>query len=218
LTRTRRSTYALSRRQRAAVIGVCLAGMALLVWLDHDLIAPRWTSSSAARRPAFAADFARYHGGGFLVARVVDGDTLHLAVPDSAGETTKVRLLGIDAPELGGGARERMHFGPEAAAFAERLALGKRVTVYLDEQATSRDRYGRLLAYLELPDGRFLNEELLLEGYAYADLRFRHSYYQKYQQLEAGARTLNKGLWAQVTPEQMPSWRRRMQQETSSRP
>ena len=43
----------------------------------------------------------------------------------------------------------------------------------------------RLLAYIELPDGRFLNEELLSEGFAYADLRFRHSYYQKYQQLEA---------------------------------
>jgi micrococcal nuclease len=140
---------------------------------------------------------------------VVDGDTLHLDVADASGSVTKVRLVGIDTPELGNSGKEAMYFSREAAAFARRLALSKTVTVYLDERAGSRDRYGRLLAYVELPDGKFLNEELLLEGYAYADLRFRHGYYQKYQQLEASARALRKGLWAHVTPEQMPIWRQR---------
>jgi endonuclease YncB( thermonuclease family) len=209
LTRRRKSNYAWSRRTRAALVSICLTGAALLVALDRGLVAPRWSRPSATRGQAFAADFARYHGRSFPVVHVVDGDTLHLGVPDAAGPVTKVRLLGIDTPEIGSGSQKPMYFGREAAAFARQSVLGKTVTVYLDERAGSRDRYGRLLAYLALPDGKFLNEELLLEGYAYADLRFRHGYYQKYQQLEASARALKKGLWAHVTPEQMPPWRQR---------
>ena len=154
----------------------------------------------------------RYHGGSFPVVRVVDGDTLHLGIADSADEVTKVRLIGIDAPEMGGGERERMYYAEEATAFTKRLALDRQVTVYLDQQAGSRDRYGRLLAYIQLPDGRFLNEELLSQGFAYADLRFKHGYYQKYQQLEAGARAVKEGLWARVKPEQMPAWRQKRMQ------
>jgi endonuclease YncB( thermonuclease family) len=209
LARKRSSHYAGSRRTRAALVGLCLTGAALLVALDRGFVAPQWSRPAASRGQAFAADFAQYHGRSFPVVHVVDGDTLHLGVPDASGPVTKVRLIGIDTPELANGGRKPMYFGPEAAAFAKRLAMGKTVTVYLDERAGSRDRYGRLLAYLALPDGKFLNEELLLEGYAYADPRFRHSYYQKYQQLEASARALKKGLWAHVTPEQMPPWRQR---------
>jgi endonuclease YncB( thermonuclease family) len=90
------------------------------------------------------------------------------------------------------------------------LAAGKRVTVHLDETERTRGNYGRLLAYLELPDGTVLNELLLAEGYVYADLRFRHSYFHKYGQLEASARALRKGLWAEVTRDDLPDWLQRM--------
>jgi micrococcal nuclease len=100
-----------------------------------------------------------------------------------------------------------MYFGPEAAEFTKKLVLGKPVTVYLDETRT-RDKYDRLLAYIKLPDGGFLNEVLLTEGFAYADLRFKHNLYNKYKQLEAAARSRKKGLWPKVTPEQWPEWRR----------
>lgn len=177
-------------------------------------MAPRWSDFLTPGEQTAGTDMARYHGQSFPVVRVVDGDTLHLGIADSAGEVTKVRLIGIDAPEMGGGERERMYYAEEATAFTKRLALGRQATVYLDRQAGSRDRYGRLLAYIQLPDGRFLNEELLSEGLAYADLRFKHGYYQKYQQLEAGARASKKGLWAHVKPDQMPAWRqKRMQAE-----
>jgi micrococcal nuclease len=162
-------------------------------------------------------DLGRYHGRKFLVVKVVDGDTLHVAAPDLGRDTTKVRLLGIDAPEMGTSKSERMYFAEEATAFARRLAVSQEVGLYLDERAGSRDRYERLLAYVELPDGRFLNEALLSGGYAYADRRFRHSYYQKYLQLEAGARSLGQGLWKGVTPEQMPPWLQRMQADAPAR-
>jgi len=213
LARTRGSIGALSRRKRAVLIGIGLIGTAFLIWLDRSVVSPQWVDSPTSASQAMARDLARYHGQSFSVARMVDGDTLHLDTPDGPNDVTKVRLLGIDTPEMGSDANERMYFAEEAGAFASRLALGKNVRVHLDEQAGSRGHYGRLLAYVELPDGRFLNEELLLQGYAYADLRFKHSYYHKYRQLEASARALKAGLWARVTPERMPPWRQRMQTE-----
>ncbi len=98
-----------------------------------------------------------------------------------------------------------MYFGPQAAEFTTKLTLGKPVQVYLDTTRT-RGYYGRLLAYVRLPDGRFLNEVLLSEGFAYADLRFRHNFYNKYPQLEASARSQKKGLWENVKREQLPEW------------
>ena len=207
----------MSRRIRAVLIGLSLIGTALLVWFDRDVAAPRRSRSSASGHQSFAADLARYQGEKFRVVKVIDGDTLHIAAPDQGRETTKVRLLGIDAPEMGSSTSERMYFAEESTAFAKRLALDKIVGVYLDERAGSRDRYERLLAYIELPDGRFLNEELLSQGYAYADRRFRHSYYQKYLQLEAGARSAGQGLWRDVTPEQMPPWLQRVQSGARTR-
>jgi micrococcal nuclease len=102
-----------------------------------------------------------------------------------------------------------MYFGKEASDFATKLALGKQVTIYLEKEKKPRDKYHRLLAYIQLSDGTFLNEILLSEGYAYADLRFKHGLYNKYKQLESVARSQKKGLWANVTPEQMPKWRQK---------
>jgi endonuclease YncB( thermonuclease family) len=206
----------ISRRKRAIVIGLGLIATALLVWLDRDFIGPQWSTPSSSRRQTISVDLARYDRGEFRVVRVVDGDTLHLGVPDGGNTTTKVRLLGIDAPEMGFGGGTPMYFAEEATALARDLALGGTVRVYLDESAGIRDKYGRLLAYIELPDGRFLNEELLLAGCAYADLRFRHSYYYRYRQLEAGARAAKQGLWAHVSPEQQPQWRQERQADTGS--
>ncbi|UCD53172.1 MAG: thermonuclease family protein [Phycisphaerales bacterium] len=162
---------------------------------------------SEGSEPTAAQDVTRYHGKAFIVLRVVDGDTLHIDAPDNGTSVTKVRLLGIDAPELGRMGESPTHFAREATDDARQRAEGLEVTVYLDETGCTRGKYGRLLAYVELPDGQFLNELLVSEGYAYADPRFPHSYLHRYQQLEGSARALKKGLWAEVTPEDMPSWR-----------
>jgi micrococcal nuclease len=217
VARRRKSNRALSRRTRAVLVTISLIGTALLVWFDRNVTSPHWSGPSASQRPSFAADLARYHGRKILVVKVVDGDTLHLAAPDLGNNVTKVRLVGIDAPEMGASRSARMYFAEESTAFAKRMALDKVVGVYLDERAGSRDRYERLLAYIELPDGRFLNEELLSQGYAYADRRFRHSYYQKYLQLEAAARSGGRGLWQNVTPEQMPPWLQKLESGKKTR-
>lgn len=213
-----KSTYARSRRRRVVLVGICLVAMALLVWLDRSVIGPKWTGRLASQEQASTDDVARYHAKTFSVVRVIDADTLQIDAPDGRDPTTTVRFLGIDAPEMGDAETEPVYFARQSAEFARGLALGKDVTLYLDEGGDSRGYYGRLLAYIELPDGAFLNEMLVYEGYAYADLRFRHSYYQKYRQLEASARALGKGLWAEVSREQLPPWLQRMQPELLTQP
>jgi micrococcal nuclease len=90
------------------------------------------------------------------VERVTDGDTLRLS------GIGRVRLIGIDTPEVFGGAE---CFGREASAFAKRLLPpGARVRYRLGIEP--RDRFGRALAYVWLRDGRFLNGLLVERGYA----------------------------------------------------
>ncbi|MHC4222058.1 MAG: thermonuclease family protein, partial [Planctomycetota bacterium] len=120
--------------------------------------------------------------------------------------STRIRLWGVDTTATKQPGKPIMYFGPEATEFTSKLTAGKEVTIYLDTQKRTRGRYGRLLAYVQLEDRRFLNELLLLEGFAYADLRFRHSFYHKYIQLEATARSRKRGLWEKVTHEQLPEW------------
>ncbi|HUU83282.1 MAG TPA: thermonuclease family protein [Phycisphaerae bacterium] len=156
-------------------------------------------------------DYTRYHDKVFEVAYLVDGDTLDIDVPDGRHPTTRIRLWGVDAPEVTGGRQRGMHYGSEASAFAKRRLMGRRVRVVLSPSRT-RGKYGRLLAYVYLePSGVMFNELLLENGYAYADRRFPHPYKRQFKSIEERARKQGVGLWADVTADQMPEWRRRME-------
>jgi micrococcal nuclease len=205
--------YAMSRRMRNVVAVIITLTAATLFFLDHSCISRSVTKSlQSAQQPA-SSDISKYHGRQFTVVKVVDGDTLDIDIPDLSADGgrnynhTRIRLLGIDTPETKDPRTGPMYFGKEASDFATKLAFGKQVTIFLDKDRNPRDKYHRLLAYIQLPDGTFLNEILLSEGYAYADLRFKHGLYNKYKQLESVARSQKKGLWASVTPEQMPKWK-----------
>jgi micrococcal nuclease len=121
------------------------------------------------------------------VVRVVDGDTVVLR---AAG---KSRLIGVDTPEVFGG---QECFGREASAFAKRLLrVGLRVGVERDAEA--RDRYGRTLIYLRLPDGRSFNELLVSQGFAVPltiPPNVRHA--ERFHELARRARERQAGLWA----------------------
>jgi endonuclease YncB( thermonuclease family) len=206
LTRKKKTTYAMSRRGRNLAFAVVLLSAVLLVWLDRGPLWRRWQTPPKSGSRAEADDNRKYHGKPFTVVNVVDGDTIDIDMPDGKYERTRIRLWGIDTPETRSTKYGSMYFGREAGEFAKKLTLGKRVTVYLDEGNNTRGKYGRLLAYVRLPDDGFLNEVLLTEGFAYADRRFRHSLYNKYKQLESLARSQKKGLWEHVTREQLPPW------------
>ena len=174
----------------------------------HSPFRQWWQTQPQTSEQAKASDFEKYHAKTFTVAGVVDGDTIDIDIPDGEYNRTRIRLWGIDTPETKHPEVGVMYFGPQAAEFATKLVLGRQVTVYLEEHRT-RGYYGRLLAYVQLPDRGFLNEVLLTEGFAYADLRFKHSFFNKYKQLEANARSQKKGLWPKVSREQLPEWLQR---------
>lgn len=168
-----------------------------------------------------ADDWQRYHGQIYTVSRVVDGDTVDLDVADIQQQrrTTRVRLWGVDTPEKARGKREAMHFADQATAFVVAQVQGKAVQLYLHPDKATRGKYGRLLAYLVVPEThQVLNELLLVTGHAYADRRFDHQHMERYVQLEETARREHRGLWAEGTPEQWPAWRKRMIGSDQPRP
>jgi micrococcal nuclease len=127
---------------------------------------------------------------GDTVVRVVDGDTVVLR---SAGRS---RLIGVDTPEVSG---TPGCFGEEASAFARRT-LPPGLPVQVERDAESRDRYGRSLIYLTLPDGRSFNELLVDEGFAVPlTIAPNVRYAGRFRALARRARDERAGLWSRAT-------------------
>ncbi|MCB2225274.1 MAG: thermonuclease family protein [Desulfarculaceae bacterium] len=143
------------------------------------------------------------------VVYINDGDTILVSIK---GREELVRLLGVDAPETGhskGLARRarRHHRTPEqeaAAGQAARQAARALVKVgdmvkLVDGRPLSdyRDRYGRLLAFVYLPDGRMLNQEMIAGGWARVYRRFNYRHKADFRRAEREARKAKRGLWAE---------------------
>ncbi len=126
------------------------------------------------------------------VVRVIDGDTIAVSID---GRQDTVRYIGVDTPELRHPTRGVEPFGPEASAYNEGLLRDGRVC--LERDITERDRYDRLLRYVWLEDGTFVNEALLLAGLAQVityppDVKYVESRYLPAQQQ---ARDAGLGIW-----------------------
>lgn len=153
------------------------------------------------------------------VIRVIDGDSLLVR---EGGEEVNVRLIGIDAPEAEDNPKAEadasnqhetlatvIKNGKEAAQYLKRL-LHPGVTVTLVTDVQSKDIYGRLLAYVYLPDGKLLNEAIVRAGYAVPlviepDTRFR----KKFQSAYESALKAKRGLWAKPIPGGLTAVKRR---------
>ncbi len=123
------------------------------------------------------------------VVGVADGDTITVLREKAS---VKLRLQAIDCPE------KDQPYGARAKLLTSELAFGKTVTV----KVATRDQYGRLVAWVYLPGGKCLNEELLRAG-----LAWHYVHYDKSKQLaglEAAARAARRGLWADASP--TPPW------------
>lgn len=140
-------------------------------------------------------DWHRYHGQAFNVIHVVDGDTLVLDIDDGDQATTRIRLWGVNTPEMNTQSSAAPEpFAQEATDFTQRLTNNQRVTVYLQHHRL-RGRYGRLLAYIELPNGTVLNAALIEQGYSKHDDRWSHDQAIAYDRLEQQARQNRRGVW-----------------------
>ncbi|HWI54822.1 MAG TPA: thermonuclease family protein [Desulfobacteria bacterium] len=139
-----------------------------------------------------AADSESSSGSGrYKVLRVVDGDTIVISYK---GKNEKLRFIGINTPEAHHPEKGAEPYGVEAAGYTKRLLENQAVRIKFDVQ--QRDKYGRLLGYVYLADGTFVNARLLAEGYAQVmtvppDVR----YAEYFVRLEQEARKAEKGLW-----------------------
>ncbi len=202
-------SYAMSSKRRNLVFAFVFLLLALLAVLD--LVSRKLDDrvGISSKKQQLHGDYNKYHGRSFVVVKVVDGDTLDINIPDGNHTTTRIRLWGVDTPETSKSPAGQMYYGPEASKFVSELVHNKNVTVYLDPGNNSRGKYKRLLAYLQMEDGRYLNSVIISEGYGYADLRFEHSWYNTYKQQESAARSQKKGLWRGVRREMLPGWLQR---------
>jgi len=132
-------------------------------------------------------------GESYPLMRIVDGDTM---IVGFSGTTEYVRLIGIDSPEQHdpGGVE---CYATEATAHMQELAQTGLVVLHFDESQGTRDSYGRLLAYVELPDGTDLGEMMLADGYA-REFTYAAAYERQstYKAAEASAIENQTGLWA----------------------
>lgn len=138
--------------------------------------------------------------GLYRVIKDVDGDTIQV---DMNGTPETVRFIGIDTPETHKPNTPVQCYGPEAAAYTKSQVEGKSVRLEADPLDTNRDRYGRLLRYIYLPDGTLLQDALVNQGYAFAYPLFPYQKKEAIKAEEQAAKAAGKGLWSacQVTVE-----------------
>ena len=165
----------MSSRRLLVVVAAALVAAALTLLLgDHDADAP---------------------AAGARVVRVVDGDTVRVAVD---GREQSVRLLGIDTPETHRPGVGIECGGPEATrSLSALLPGGTRVSLEPDPSQDRVDRYDRLLAYVRLPDGRLAEEEQLAAGWAtvYVFEGRPVSRDAQFRRASASARAARRGVW-----------------------
>jgi micrococcal nuclease len=132
---------------------------------------------------------------------VSDGDTIVLS------DGRKVRLIGVDTPELKDTARNRdsarrnkldertvRSYAKKSKAYLDSLVKGK--TVRLDHDRQKIDKYGRTLAYVyREPDGLFVNADIIRQGYGFPIVHFPFKYKDQFEELRDQARKEGRGFW-----------------------
>lgn len=160
--------------------GPLCGALALLLWL---LPFAACSPGAALEKP----------GTIYAVKKVVDGDTFW--VDNGTRKGMKVRLIGVDAPETRRtGKKKKGYYGKEAKDYVTQKLQNGPVRLVTD--VDSLDRYGRTLAYAYLPDGTFLNADLVKNGYAVVMTvppNVRHA--DLFIKLQRKARKQQKGLW-----------------------
>ena len=139
------------------------------------------------------------------VVSIVDGDTLKITYN---GQKESVRLIGIDTPESRINKKTKKDAKRSGQDIETIIAMGKRATAYVESLVSTgntitiefdvqeRDRYGRLLGYVYLSNGKMLNEEIIKAGYAKVmtippDVKYKDRFLNAFKY----AREAKRGLW-----------------------
>jgi len=139
----------------------------------------------------FAAPSLSFAGPGrweAQVTRVNDGDTVTIKMD---GKTYRTRLIGMDAPEMG-----QQPWGRKAKEHLQKIMNESSGKVQAEMDVTKYDKYNRLLAYLWTNDGRMINEQMVLDGYAVLfTIQPNSRYVDRFKKAQHSARNDRRGIW-----------------------
>lgn len=177
----------LTRRQKKTIVSLILAILTLLVGFltEHN------TQIQQAVVPLSP--------GTYKVTQFHDGDTISV---DMDGIEEEIRFIGVDTPETQDPRKAVQCFGHAASAFTKQLIGTQPIRLEADPLSSNRDRYGRLLRYVYLPDGTLIQAEIIKEGYGFAYVSFPFNKSEEFSTYQREAREQNKGLWSMCTPNQ----------------
>lgn len=147
------------------------------------------------------------------VIRVIDGDTIEIETKPSSVKALegrqKVRYIGIDTPELHDPKKPVQCFSKESFEINKKLVEGK--VVSLEKDISEKDKYGRLLRYVFLPQqekettssGFMINDYLVRQGYGHAvtfppDIKYQ----EQFRNAQKEARDQKRGFWSQCRSSQ----------------
>ncbi len=174
-------------------------------WTDENGI--RHFSNIAPARNQNVEEFEEsnsvFKGQKFKVIKIYDGDTIKATGLDLH---FKIRLVGIDCPETGYGAREDQPFSRKAKQYLEKLLGNQKIAI----KSYGTGGYNRQLAEIFV-NGRNVNLEMIKAGFAevYKGRRPKKLDSKTYLREESRAKRAGKGMWAQgnsyISPRQ---WRK----------
>lgn len=175
--------------------------LAAFVYFGIKYVVPKLEQKD--KKEKVAAD-NRFHP----VKKIFDGDTFEAEID---GKTEKVRMLGIDTPEKYESGKldkdsERtksdkktiMKLGDMSYQYVYKMLTGKKVRLENDPIGDDKDKYGRILRYVYLEDGTFVNLKIVEDGYANAYKRFELTKKNEFADAERRARENKRGLWGDI--------------------
>ena len=174
------------------------AAVALLLALGAAQLASRAGQAEPASQVAAATVQSTTTPDTYFVQKVVDGDTVDVNI---GGTTTRLRLIGMDTPEVVDSRKPVQCFGREASAEGHKLLESQWVRLQYDTVTGKKDIYGRTLAYVFLPDGTLYNEFMIRNGFAheYDYENQKYKYRTQFQAAQKSAHAENLGFWSPQT-------------------
>ena len=135
--------------------------------------------------------------GTVRVEKIYDGDTIGVFI---SGHFEKIRLIGIDAPEM-----DQRPWGRKAKDCIKSLISATDSKIFLEYDIVRRDKYGRILAYIWTQDRKMINEEMVKKGCAVL-FTFPPNvrYAERFRAAQKTAREDKTGIWGEHGLQESP--------------
>ncbi len=168
------------------------SSLVVVLFLCGGIFVHSWQVGERKTPPAYPKhDFSKSKS--YRVVRVVDGDTIIIS---KDGKDVRVRLIGVDTPETVHPTKKVQFYGREASQFTKNLLKGESVWLKYDGTKPTTDKYRRLLAYVHrVPDGLFVNCEIVRQGYGQVYTNVPFQYTKMFLDYQRRARKAGRGLW-----------------------